>query len=77
MLFYIIQPAHPFCKRKAAVPAGCVVSTALLTQSPVLFAASLVFQIAGHRIILAEERWCIRKFGNAYVQYMKNVRRYL
>ena len=44
---------------------------------PVLFAASLVFQLAGHRIILAEERWCIRKFGNAYVQYMKNVRRYL
>lgn len=59
------------------MPAGCVVGTALLTQSPVLFAASLVFRIVGHRIILAEERWCIRKFGNAYVQYMKNVRRYL
>ena len=56
------------------MPAGCVVGTALLTQSPVLFAASLVFQLAGHRIILAEERWCIR---NAYVQYMKSVRRYL
>lgn len=57
------------------MPAGCVVGTALLTQSLILFAASLVFQLAGHRIIFAEERWCIHKFGNAYVQYMKNVRR--
>lgn len=51
---------------------GCV----LLTQSLLLFGFVLVFQITAHWIIRAEERWCIRQFGNAYLQYMKNVRRY-
>ena len=52
---------------------GC----ALLTQSPLLFAFVLVFQVAAHWIVLSEERWCIRQFGEAYRQYMKTVRRYL
>lgn len=52
---------------------GCV----LLTQSPVLLAFVLIFQIAAHWIILSEERWCIEKFGEEYRQYMKRVRRYL
>ena len=51
---------------------GCV----LLTQSLLLLCFVLVFQITAHWIIRAEERWCIRQFGNAYLQYMKNVRRY-
>lgn len=52
------------------------VGCALLTQSPVLIAFVLVFQIAAHWIILSEERWCIRKFGDEYRRYMERVRRY-
>ena len=52
---------------------GC----ALLTQSPALGGIVLVFQISAHWIILAEERWCLERFGDAYRQYMDRVRRYL
>jgi len=52
---------------------GCV----LLTRSIVLMAALIVFQISAHWIILSEERWCIQKFGEVYIRYMKKVRRYL
>lgn len=52
---------------------GCV----LLTQSLLLFGFVLVFQITAHWIILSEERWCIQKFGAAYQQYTKKVRRYI
>lgn len=50
---------------------GCV----LLTRPPVLFGAA-VFQISGHWLILAEEAWCTERFGQAYTQYMREVRRY-
>lgn len=52
---------------------GC----ALLTQSRVLLGAVLVFQVAAHWIILAEEAWCLKEFGEAYRTYMKKTRRYL
>lgn len=52
---------------------GC----ALLTQSRLLLVLVLVFQLSAHWIIRAEERWCIQQFGDAYLQYMKQVRRYL
>lgn len=32
---------------------------------------------AGHRVILAEERECLARFGAAYWDYMQRVRRYL
>lgn len=51
---------------------GCV----LLTQSLLLLAFVLVFQVSAHWIILAEERWCIKKFGAEYQTYMDTVRRY-
>lgn len=51
---------------------GCV----LLTQSPVLLVFVLVFQITAHWIIRSEERWCIQRFGDEYLQYMERVRRY-
>jgi protein-S-isoprenylcysteine O-methyltransferase Ste14 len=38
---------------------GCV----LLTQSLLLLAILVAFQISTHWIILSEERWCIKKFG--------------
>lgn len=49
----------------------------LLTQSPVLLGILVLFQISTHWIILAEEQWCIREFGEDYIGYMKKVRRYL
>lgn len=52
---------------------GCV----LLTQSLLLFTILLVFQISAHWIILSEERWCMKEFGEAYKNYMNKVRRYL
>lgn len=52
---------------------GCVV----LTQSFILLVILLVFQISAHWIIRSEERWCIKKFGEEYMNYMNKVRRYL
>lgn len=52
---------------------GC----SLLTNSLSLFLITLVFQISAHWVILAEERWCIEKFGQSYKDYMKKVRRYI
>lgn len=52
---------------------GCV----LLTQSLILLAILLVFQISAHWIIQSEERWCVKKFGEEYINYMNKVRRYI
>ena len=52
---------------------GCV----LLTQSLLLLALLIVFQISAHWIILSEERWCVKKFGEEYINYMNKVRRYI
>jgi protein-S-isoprenylcysteine O-methyltransferase Ste14 len=52
---------------------GCV----LLTKSPVLLILLLAFQISSHWLILSEERWCFREFGDEYARYMSQVRRYL
>jgi protein-S-isoprenylcysteine O-methyltransferase Ste14 len=52
---------------------GCV----LLTQSLLLLVILMVFQISAHWIILSEERWCIKKFGEEYENYMNKVRRYI
>ena len=54
----------------------CFVGMALLTRSFLLLGLVLIFQISAHWIILAEERWCLERFGDAYAQYMKRVRRY-
>ena len=52
---------------------GCV----LLTQSLLLLIILIAFQISAHWIIRAEERWCIKKFGEEYINYMNEVRRYM
>lgn len=51
---------------------GCV----FLTQSWILLVILFVFQISAHWIIQSEERWCVKKFGDEYINYMKKVRRY-
>ena len=43
---------------------------------PLFLCLVLAFQVAAHWIILAEERECLERFGDAYRQYMKRTRRY-
>lgn len=52
---------------------GCV----LLTRSFSLFLILLCFQVSGHWVILAEERWCLEQFGEPYSQYLCETGRYL
>lgn len=52
---------------------GCT----MLTQSLPLLGILIIFQISAHWIILSEERWCVQKFGEEYINYMNKVRRYL
>lgn len=52
---------------------GCVI----LTSSWILFALLIVFQVSAHWIILSEEKWCIKNFGEEYIKYMHEVRRYI
>ena len=55
----------------------CFLGMCFLTRSLILLGIVLIFQFSGHWIILAEERWCIEKFGEEYIEYMKQVRRYI
>jgi len=55
----------------------CFLGCVLLTQSLLLFIILLIFQISAHWIILSEERWCIKEFGEDYKSYMNKVRRYI
>ena len=48
-----------------------------LTKSVFLLIIVVIFQISSHFIILSEERWCTEKFGEEYILYMKNTRRYI
>lgn len=55
----------------------CFLGCVLLTQSLLLLIILLVFQVSAHWIILSEERWCIKEFGEEYKNYMNKVRRYI
>ena len=55
----------------------CFVGMALLGRSPVLLGVVLIFQVAAHWMVLAEERWCLETFGDDYARYMRSVHRYL
>lgn len=52
---------------------GC----AILLGSFFYYGALVLFQIATHWVILAEERWCSATFGETYDEYQQQVRRYL
>lgn len=55
----------------------CFMGCAFLTRSQLLGATVLIFQLSSHWVILSEERWCVERFGEAFTQYMKKVRRYI
>lgn len=50
---------------------------AALTVSPLMLALTLGLQAAGHRLVLAEERWRLARYGKPYEAYLRRVRRYL
>ena len=49
----------------------------LMINSYLYFNLLIVFQISVHIIILGEEKWCRRKYGEEYENYTQEVRRYL
>jgi protein-S-isoprenylcysteine O-methyltransferase Ste14 len=49
----------------------------LLVGSWIYLAILAVFQVSVHYLILSEERWCLKQFGEDYRRYMRRVRRYL
>lgn len=51
---------------------GC----ALLARSWLLLGLTLCLQFSAHWIVKAEERWCVEAFGESYVEYMKQIRRF-
>jgi protein-S-isoprenylcysteine O-methyltransferase Ste14 len=55
----------------------CLFGCVLISNSWTLFTLLIIFQISSHWIILSEERWCIKKFGEEYMGYMNKVRRYI
>lgn len=55
----------------------CFIGMAFLTQSLMLLCIVVIFQISAHWIILSEEKWCMKNFGDRYKQYMEKVRRYI
>ena len=55
----------------------CFMGCVCMTRSGILCGLVLLFQLSGHWLILAEERWCLMEFGEAYRQYMSQVKRYI
>ena len=49
----------------------------LLTGSWLLLFILVIFLGSQHYLILSEERWCIKEFGEEYTKYMNKVRRYI
>jgi len=64
---------HPIYVAYFIYFSGCV----LLTCSLLLLIFLIIFQVSAHWIILSEERWCVKEFGQEYIEYMKKVRRYI
>ncbi len=55
----------------------CCLGMAPLSHSWIMAGIAAALQISGHWVILAEERWCLTRFGDAYARYMQEVPRYL
>ncbi len=48
-----------------------------ILASYIIFIVLIVYQISCHYIIKSEEDWCLKVFGDKYLDYMKKVRRYI
>ena len=48
-----------------------------ITQSPLLLIIWIIMSIFTHILIIGEEKYCISKYGNTYIQYIKTVPRYI
>lgn len=48
----------------------------IATKSWVIFTANLLLLILQHKTILAEEKWCVKEYGDAYIKYQNKVPRY-
>ena len=49
----------------------------ILTGSWLLLIVLVIFQISVHFLIISEERWCKKQFGETYIDYLGKVRRYI
>lgn len=54
-----------------------VTGIGIMSASWMFLAFCALCMILNHFTILAEERFCLEKYGNDYAEYMKTVRRYL
>lgn len=54
-----------------------LLGVSVLAESAAMLLATIAFQLAGHRLVLAEEAWCRARFGEPYASYARRVRRYL
>ena len=52
-------------------------SISMLTGSWLFLFILIIFQVSVHYLILSEERWCIKEFGEEYIKYMNKVGRYI
>lgn len=53
-----------------------LVGVGIATASWVIISLSVIEQILMHKTTLAEERFCLEKYGDSYREYMKKVPRY-
>jgi len=49
----------------------------ILTGSWLLLIILMIFQVSEHLLIISEERWCKKQFGETYIDYLRKVRRYI
>jgi len=49
----------------------------LMINSWLYFILLMIFQFSAHFIILGEERWRSHEYGQDYIDYLKNIRRYI
>ena len=53
-----------------------LVGVGIATASWLIISVSVIEQILMHKTTLAEERFCLEKYGDSYKEYMKKVPRY-
>ncbi|THB61836.1 hypothetical protein ESZ54_03425 [Vagococcus silagei] len=49
----------------------------LLYRSLLYLMICIIFQFTAHWMVNAEERWCQKQFGDTYLAYQNQVRKYI